>query len=142
MRALLDVNVLLALLDSDHVDHHRALDWLGREIDHGWASCPITQNGCVRILSQPQYPSPVSVAEATGRLARATGSEHHAFWACDLSFLDGDLVDRTRVHGPRQVTDVYLLALAVRHGGRFVTFDGRVAREAVTGAGPEHLVVL
>lgn len=142
MRALLDVNVLLALLDSDHVDHHRARDWLRREIDHGWASCPITQNGVVRILSQPQYPSPVPVAEAALRLARATGAEHHAFWPCDASFLDGELVDRTRVHGPRQVTDVYLLALAVHRGGRFVTFDARISPAAVPGAGPEHLVVL
>lgn len=142
MRALLDVNVLLALLDADHVDHGRAREWMGREIDHGWASCPITQNGFVRILSQPQYPSPVSVAEATLRLARATRTEHHAFWPCDLTFLDGELIDRTRVHGPRQVTDVYLLALAVRHQGRFVTFDGRVSPAAVPGAGPGHLVVL
>ncbi len=141
-RALLDVNVLLALLDGDHVDHSRARRWLEREIGGGWASCAITQNGFVRILSQPQYPSPVPVAEAAARLARATGSEHHAFWPCDLSLLDAGLVDRSRVHGPRQVTDVYLLALAVHHEGRFVTFDDRIPLEAVPGATPEHVVVL
>ncbi len=142
MRSLLDVNMLLALLDSDHVDHRRARAWLGAEIAGGWASCAITQNGFVRILSQPQYPSPVPVAEAAERLARATGSEHHAFWPCDLSLLDLESIDRSRVHGPRQVTDVYLLALAVRHGGRFVTFDGRIPLDAVPGATPEHLMVL
>lgn len=141
MRSLLDVNVLLALLDSDHVDHRQARGWLDAEIGHGWASCAVTQNGVVRILSQPQYPSPVPVAEAARRLARATRSRHHAYWPCSVSILDSSLVDRTRVHGPRQVTDVYLLALAVHHGGRFVTFDGRVPLEAVTGATPEHLVV-
>jgi toxin-antitoxin system PIN domain toxin len=142
MRALLDVNVLLALFDSDHVDHERARRWLGDEIGGGWASCAITQNGFVRIVSQPQYPSPVPVTEAAARLLRATGSEHHAFWPCDLSLLDGDRIDRSRVHGPRQVTDVYLLSLAVHHGGRFVTFDGRIPLEAVPGATPDHLVVV
>lgn len=141
MRALLDVNVLLALLDADHTGHRRARAWLDAEIDRGWASCAITQNGLVRILSQPQYPSPVPVAEAAARLARATGTEHHAFWPCDLSLLDAS-VDRRRVHGPRQVTDVYLLALAVHHGGRFATFDGRIPLEAVPGASSEHLVVV
>src|SRR5262249_18097872 len=58
-RALLDINVLLALLDSDHVDHQLARDWINAEIQHGWASCAITQNGFVRIISQPRYPSPV-----------------------------------------------------------------------------------
>jgi len=142
MRALLDVNVLLALLDADHVDHWRAREWLGTEIGDGWASCAITQNGCVRILSQPQSPSPVSAAEAADRLERATSSEHHAFWPCSTSVLDPTVVDRTRVHGPRQVTDVYLLALAVHHEGRFVTFDGRIPLAAVRGATPEHLVVI
>lgn len=141
-RALLDVNVLLALFDRDHVDHERAKRWLGAEIGGGWASCAITQNGFVRILSQPRYPSPVPVAEAAARLELATGSEHHAFWPCDLSLLDPRRIDRSRVHGPRQVTDVYLLALAVRHEGRFVTFDGRIPLAAVPGATPEHLVVV
>src|SRR5262249_31680377 len=58
-RALLDINVLLALLDSDHVDHQLARDWINAEIQYGWASCAITQNGFVRIISQPRYPSPV-----------------------------------------------------------------------------------
>lgn len=141
-RALLDVNVLLALLDADHVDYRRAREWLGTEIRHGWASCAITQNGFVRVVSQPRYPSPVPVAEAAARLAEAARSEHHTFWPCDMSLLDATRIDRSRVHGPRQVTDVYLLALAVHHGGRFATFDGRVPLEAVTGATPEHLVTL
>lgn len=141
MRALLDVNVLLALLDADHVEHRRARSWLDAEIRHGWASCAITQNGLVRILSQPQYPSPVPVFEAAARLARAIETAHHAFWPCDLSLLDTS-VDRSRVHGSRQVTDVYLLALAVHHGGRFATFDGRIPLEAVPGAEQEHLVVV
>ena len=141
-RALLDINVLLALLDADHVDHGRARDWIDAEIGHGWASCAITQNGFVRILSQPRYPSPVPPAVAIDRLARATGSPHHEFWSCSISLLDERVVDRSRLHSPRQVTDAYLLALAVACGGRLVTFDRSVSPSAVAGARDAHLVVL
>ncbi len=142
MRALLDINVLLALLDGDHVDHPRARAWLESEIDQGWSSCALTQNGFVRIISQPRYPSPVPPAEAVRRLRRATRSEHHEFWPCALSLLDERLIDPTRLHGPRQVTDAYLLALAVSKGGRFVTFDGSVPLSAVHGAGDTNLKVV
>ena len=84
-RALLDVNVLLALLDADHVDHLRARWWLEAEIDDGWASCAITQNGFVRIVSQPRYPSPISPAQALDLLGHACATPHHEFWPCALS---------------------------------------------------------
>lgn len=141
-RALLDINVLLALLDSDHVDHRRASEWLDAEIGSGWASCAITQNGFVRIVSQPRYPSPVPPAQAVLLLEQACSTEHHEFWPCDVSILDGKAVDRRRVHGPRQVTDAYLLALATRQGGRFVTFDRSVALSAVPAATAANLTVL
>ena len=141
-RALLDINVLLALLDSDHVDHNRARVWLDGEITTGWTSCAITQNGFVRIVSQPRYPSPVAPTEAVEVLAGACASPHHEFWPCEVSLLDERVVDRTRVHGSRQVTDAYLLALAVCRGGRFVTFDRSVVMSAVPRATPEHLTVL
>lgn len=141
-RALLDVNVLLALLDADHIHHHQARNWLRVEAAHGWASCALTQNGFVRIISQPRYPSPVTPAEAIDRLGRATGTTLHEFWPCDVSVLDDRVLDRTRVLGPRQVTDAYLLALAVAHGGRFVTFDQSVPLVAVAGAETADLVAL
>ena len=141
-RGLLDINVLLALLDSDHVDHRRAHDWLEDEIDAGWASCAITENGFVRIISQPRYPSPVSPAEAIDLLCRACGSDHHEFWSCDVSLLDDRVVDRSRLHGPRQVTDAYLLALATARDGRFVTFDRSLSLSAVRGACEDHITVL
>ena len=142
MRALLDVNVLIALLDADHIEHATARAWLGREIDNGWASCPITENGFVRILSQPRYPSPVPPTEAIRRLAVATRGEHHEFWPCDATLLDAKLVDSTRLHSAKQVTDVYLLALAVAKGGRFVTFDRTIPLSAVIGARSQQLVVI
>lgn len=141
-RALLDINVLLALLDSDHVDHRRALDWLEAEIGGGWASCAITQNGFVRIISQPNYPSPISPGAAVALLERACSTTYHAFWACEVSLLDPWVVDRTRLHGPRQVTDAYLLALATRHEGRLVSFDRSLAIACVPGATAEHLTLL
>lgn len=140
--ALLDINVLLALLDSDHIDHARARDWLATEIGSGWASCAITENGFVRIVSQPRYPSPVSPAEAIALLHRACGGSQHEFWTCELSLLDEGLIDRTQLHSPRQVTDSYLLALATMHGGRFVTFDRSVAVTSVKNAKEAHLTVL
>lgn len=141
-RALLDINVLLALFDSDHVDHETARHWLEDEIDSGWASCAITQNGFVRIVSQPRYPSPVTPAAAADLLEDACRTPHHEFWPCDISLLDPKVVDRSRLHGPRQVTDAYLLAVAVRQDGRFVTFDQTVALTAVPGATAANLVVL
>lgn len=142
MRALLDINVLLALLDADHVDHEKAKAWISSEIEHGWASCALTENGFVRIISQPRYPSPVAPREAIERLGRATRSEHHEFWSCEVSLLDSQVVDPSRVYGPSQLTDIYLLALAVSKGGRFVTFDRSVPLEAVLRAREENLVVL
>lgn len=140
-RALLDVNVLLALLDSDHVDHETATAWLDEHIAQGWASCPITQNGFVRILSQPRYPSPVPTASAIELLRRACSGSDHELWPCDLSVLDPDVVDATRLHNPRQVTDAYLLALAVARNGRLVTFDRSLPIYAVRGAAERHLLV-
>ncbi len=142
MRALLDINVLIALLDASHLHHERARQWLSEDIAHGWASCPITQNGCVRILAQPNYPQPVSINEAMERLRRATATPHHTFWADTVSLLDAKAVDQRRVHGSKQITDIYLLSLAVSHGGRFVSFDAGVARSAVPAARSEHLFIL
>ena len=141
-RALLDINVLIALLDLDHVHHRRARSWLQREIASGWASCPLTENGCIRIMSQPKYPKHAPVGEVIKRLRDAAATSYHEFWPDDLSILDEAIVDNGRIHGPKQVTDVYLLALAVKHAGRFVTFDGSVPLSAVLWTEKEHLAVI
>ena len=142
MRSLLDVNVLLALLDADHVDHQRvgahARTWLAE----GWASCPITQNAFVRIISQPRYPSPVPPARAIERLASSAAHASHEFWADDRSLLDPEVIDPLSLLGPRQVTDAYLLALAVGRGGRLVTLDRSIALGTVPGATADALQVL
>jgi uncharacterized protein len=142
VRALLDVNVLIALLDSDHASHETAMNWFAKHAQAGWASCPITQNGCVRIMSSPNYPNPLPVHAVIARLSAACLEDIHEFWTDGVSLLDRDVVDATRIHGPRQLTDLYLLALAVHRGGRFVTFDTAIALSAVRTAKPTHVVVL
>ena len=142
MRALLDVNVLIALLDADHSLHQRSREWLGRHAPSGWTTCPITQNGCVRIMSHLGYPNPLPVRAVLERLREATRNPHHEFWADDVSLLDPTIADASRIHGPRQLTDLYLLALAVRRGGRFATFDASVPVTAIKGATRAHVVAL
>jgi len=142
MRALLDINVLIALLDSDHTSHAEAMDWFAKHAREGWASCPITQNGCIRIMSNHSYPNALPVQAVMQRLAEACGENVHEFWADNISLLNPDIVDPTRVHGPRQLTDLYLLALAVEHRARLVTFDNGIPLAAVRKATTDNLTVL
>jgi hypothetical protein len=142
VRALLDVNVLIALLDSDHASHDSAIDWFAKHARDGWASCPITQNGCVRIMSSPGYPNPLPARVVVERLAEACRQSIHEFWPDEVSLLDSDIVDSARIHGARQLTDIYLLALAVQRGGRLVTFDASIPLAAVRKATTQRLLIL
>jgi hypothetical protein len=142
MRSLLDVNVLVALFDADHSLHTPAMRWFDEHGATGWASCPITQNGCIRVMSQPGYVNSMPVLAIVDRLRDATSHSRHEFWPDDVSLLDSDVVDATRVHGPKQLTDIYLLALAVAHHGRLVTFDRSIPLAAVAGAQKRNLVII
>lgn len=142
MRALLDINVLIALLDVQHIHHRLAHAWLEQNIHQGWASCPLTQNGVIRIMSQPGYPNPLTPAAIAERLAEATATSWHHFWPDDVSLLDKKILSWDAVLGSRQITDCYLLALAVHHQGRFVSFDRRVNLGAVRSAIREHLAII
>lgn len=142
LRALFDVNVLVALLDGGHLHHATATAWLSANAASGWASCPLTQNGCLRILSMNSYPNAQPTAVVAERLARATAGELHVFWPDSVSLLAPDVLRWDRVLTSRQVTDTYLLALAAAHGGRLVTFDRGISIEAVPSALAKHLVTL
>jgi toxin-antitoxin system PIN domain toxin len=142
MRALLDINVLIALHDRDHIHHERAALWLEDNITHGWASCPLTQNGCLRIMSQPGYSSPQPLPGLISMLKSSTTTAFHALWSDDISILDATRFHHPHIHGPRQLTDLYLLALAVKNEGRLVSFDVRIPLTAVQGATGKHLVKL
>ncbi len=141
--ALLDVNVLVALFDPDHVHHDLAHDWFADNRSDGWATCPVTENGFVRVLSNPTYGGRVArPAELAARLKKFCASGHHSFWADSVSLRDGRLFNASFAAGHRQVTDVYLLGLAVRMRGRLVTFDGGIPLKAVAGATRRSLEVI
>jgi toxin-antitoxin system PIN domain toxin len=142
MRALLDVNVLIALHDANHVHHTHAAAWFDANAASGWASTPLTQNGCLRIMSQAAYGNPQPLGQLVLMLQSSTAAPMHALWPDDVSLLDSQLFRHAHMHSSKQLTDLYLLGLAVNHQGRFVTFDQRIPLNAVHGAKPEHLVVL
>ena len=132
MTFLLDVNVLIALIDPTHIGHDIAHRWFEREGKSAWATCPLTENGVVRIVSHPKYPnssgSPSVVLESVSRLRRVPG---HDFWPDDISLVETDIVDPNEIRTSAQVTDTYLLALAATHGGRLATLDRRLSTMAV-----------
>ena len=142
MRALLDVSMLLALFDPKHVHHGRAQRWWLLSKRDGWATCPITENGFLRIVTQKAYSNPIALPNALALLRGWAKPPLHEFWPDDVSLLDAAAVDHGRVLGARQLTDIYLLALATRHGGRFVTLDRGITLTAVRGAKPENLMMV
>ncbi len=142
MRALLDVNVLIALLDADHVNHDIAWIWFEDNIESGWATCPITQNGFLRIMSQPGYPHHFSSSEVAEHVRAATDTQYHEFWPDTVSILNQHVINWRSLIGPKQLTDIYLLALAVENNGRFVTFDKKITPSLVCDAGSAHYEVI
>ena len=140
--ALLDVNVLVALFDTGHIYHKEAHRWLGQNRKHGWATCPMTINGCIRILTNPAYPSALgSASDVAGDLCGACSVTDHHFWEDSVSLLDESLFRLSMIRGHKLLTDAYLLGLAVRNHGRLVTFDRSIPLKAVHGAGPGSLVL-
>jgi toxin-antitoxin system PIN domain toxin len=142
MRALFDVNVLIAIVDEQHIHHHLAHEWWTANQSAGWATCPLTENGMARIVSQSSYKNPVTTTFAIDLLAEQVGDSDHAFWPDDISLRDSALFDPGCILGPNQITDVYLLALAVKHGGRLATLDRSVPLRAVRGAEARHLAMI
>jgi toxin-antitoxin system PIN domain toxin len=136
MIGLLDVNVLIALAWPNHLHHATALEWFDENREFGWATCPLTQSGFVRVSSnQKVLPDARSPKEAFKLLSRLTALEHHVFWHDDTSLANSTLIAPHRLQGYRQVTDAHLLAIALRHGGRLVTMD-----RAIRGLAPDGFV--
>ena len=143
MRYLLDVNVLVALFDAAHPNHEPAHAWFGDVAQRAWASCPITENGLVRVLSHPRYPSVhAAAAEVAERLNELCAGTRHERWPCDGTLLDAGVFSLHHVAGPGQLTDVYLLGLALRHGGQLATFDRRIPVAAVPHGGRGGLALI
>ena len=128
MTPLLDVNVLVALAWSTHVHHRRAADWLSAHVPAAWATAPVTQAGFIRISSNRRVlPDARSPGEAASVLRALTELAGHEVWADDLDLVRAPEASFEPLVGYRQVTDAHLLALAVRHDGRLVTFDTAIA---------------
>ncbi len=141
-RALLDVNVLIALFHAGHVHHDVTHDWFADHHADGWATCPLTENGFFRYLTHPRRPVEQDRATVVASLRTLCGSPHHDFWPDAVSLRDDALFDSSLIVSHRQLTDVYLLGLAARMGGTLATFDGSIPLKAVRGATRQHLSVM
>jgi toxin-antitoxin system PIN domain toxin len=141
--ALLDVNILVALFDPVHVHHELAHRWFGQERNGGWATCPLTENGFVRVLSNPTYPGRGTTPDdAIHRLSQFRQSGNHTFWPDMLSICESSIIRSSHIGSYQRLTDIYLLALAVENGGRLATFDRSIPFAAVTNADAGSLSVL
>jgi len=139
--ALLDVNVLVAMLDQEHPHFRAAQDWFLRNRESGWATCPITEIGLMRVLSSTRYAeNAVTPEHARGLLLHLCGVGRHEFWPDSIAFRDYR-ADFTAVTS-RQTTDLYLLALTVANRGRFVTFDRRIPARVLGESGVAALEVI
>ena len=135
------MNVLVALAWPNHVHHRRAIYWFRKARDGGWATCPLTESGFVRVSSNARViPEARSPAQALDVLRRIRALPGHVFWDDDVSPADDDARPFSRVVGHRQVTDAHLLTLAIRRGGRLATFDRGVAELARDEAGVVELI--
>jgi toxin-antitoxin system PIN domain toxin len=141
--ALLDVNLLVALFYDQHAQHELAHDWFEDHKQFGWATCAISENGVVRILSNREIiPEPWRPTVAIERLREFRNSGHHRFWAESVSLTDDALFNRSVFRGHKQITDIYLLGLAKSAGGSLATFDQSIPLAAVKGATKATLQVI
>jgi uncharacterized protein len=141
VQRLLDISVLIALCDPNHVAHERVALWFEETGGKAWVSCPITENGFLRIISSPSYPGlSGSVAVAVELLRKLKRHVGHHFWADDYSIANG-VVDLRRIAGPKQVTDLYLLGLAAHRKGKFSSLDLSIRAKLVQGGIEAYEVV-
>ena len=129
---LLDVNVLLALSDPVHVHHGAAHQWFSAKGQFGWATCPITENGFVRIASHPNYPNrPGDVPFVLSILREFCSTEGHIFWPADISIRD--VLSPSTIITHSHLTDIFLLSLAIHKGGKLATFDRKIPLSVIQG---------
>lgn len=143
MRHLLDINLIIALMDPDHVFHQRAHEWWG-ESGKPWASCPLTENGFIRITASAAYSTgqTATVLEMASRLSAFAIHSDHEFWADDFSITDTAIFDHGLTLSSKHLTDLYLLEMAARNKGCLVTFDRNIPENAVSSAEKGSLLVL
>jgi toxin-antitoxin system PIN domain toxin len=141
--ALLDVNLLVALFEPDHPHHEVAHDWFADHHAKGWATCPLTENGFVRILANPHYGAVLNrPGDLVSHLAALYRTKHHVFWPDSVSLADDKLFNTSVIRGYRQLSDIYLLGLAKKMGGHLATLDVGIPLSAVIGATRNNLSVI
>jgi toxin-antitoxin system PIN domain toxin len=127
---LLDVNILIALIDPSHVQHNQAHAWFSKVGHKSFATCPLTENGLVRIVGHPKYPNspgpPSDVVQSLRAIRRLPG---HVFWPDSVSIADDSYFAARLLSSHTRVTDSYLLALAHANKGRLATMDQKLATE-------------
>lgn len=132
--------MLIALVDRNHSQRAKALEWFLNRPDSGWATCPLTENGVIRIIAHDSYPDgPGDTGEVRELLIALCGQAGHQFWPDEISLRDLNIVGAWP--SPQQLTDVYLLALAVQRQGKLVTLDRGINPAGVPG-GQAALVTL
>ncbi len=140
-----DVNVLIALHNSKHVGHDKAHEWFDTKGKYGWATCPLTENGFARVFTQVQYPNNLQGVSAAlyilENMIQVYGATHH-FWPDSVNLRDRTLLVPSAIAGPKQITDVYLLALCQQNGGTLVTLDTGIATAAIVSPHPDLLRIL
>jgi len=140
---LLDINLLVALAWPTHIHHEAAHRWFAAERRRGWATCPLSQSGFVRVLSTPRFsPDALTPAEAFDVLSKVVHMEGHVFWPDDTALAGSRFLSPAKLLGPRQVTDAHLLAITLRHGGRLATFDRGVTSLIPVGFPAETVQLL
>ncbi|MCG6114082.1 MAG: PIN domain-containing protein [Mesorhizobium sp.] len=142
MTYLLDVNVLIALIDPNHVAHQQAHEWFKATGQDDWSTCPLTENGVIRIIGHSSYPNTLGSPAAVSGIVKALRAlPGHSFWPDEISLVSCDGVDPQRILTAGQVTDTYLLALAKSRGGSLATLDRRLSTAAVKdGRAALHLI--
>ena len=140
--ALLDANVLIALIDPEHQHHDAAHTWLGLNAFAGFAVCPLVENACLRVMCQPSYPKTLPFEMVRTGLRSLRSHEACHFWADSVSLTEPTCLTEGTSLAPATVTDTYLLALAVAHDGQLLTFDRRIAWQNVVGATAASVWVL
>ena len=140
--ALLDVNVLVALFDPDHIHHDLVHDWFADQRSVGWATCPLTENGLIRVLSSPRFRTGLTISDVAARLRMLKSAGGHLFWSDDVSLTDERLFRSKSMRGHRQVTDVYLAGLAQAKGGHLATLDRNIPVSAIVDASRDLLQII
>jgi uncharacterized protein len=140
---LLDINVLVALFDAAHIHHEPAHRWFSSIGLVSWATCPLTENGFIRVISNPAYKGAAASPEEAGhRLRVFCAQPGHVFWPDSISIQDAVRFELSRLQGHQQITDLYLAGLAAANVGKLATFDAHIPISALCNAGHEVLAII